>query len=1756
MTKSKSINQFLETKLNDWSSRIALQNISTVNGVTYTYAELVNRFKQGAKNINNAGIKAGDRIVLIAENSPEWVIAYLSAIESGATVVLIDPKYSDRDLGQLMEKSDSRLLLLSVDIFKQLLPNGLLGLPALNINAQLEGFECTPSEVDPASPDTEDPDTEVASIIFTSGTGGPPKGVLVTHESLLHCAKSALEVINIDGTEANQNALCILPLHHMSGLTSVLMGPLLGGATVTFPEVVDKEHIFNAFSTKQITVFTAVPRFYDLIYKGIVNEINKKDAWVRTIIWQLASFSYWLRSHTPLNIAPVLFGSIHKAFGGKLEYFFCGGSHLDPKVKLGMEKLGFTLLEGYGLTETGVCVYNGINKARLGHVGKPCDGVDIRIAEPDKSTGDGEICIRGINVMKGYFRDEKATGEVLRDGWLHTGDLGHLDAEGNLVISGRIKDIIITAGGKKASPSEVEEYYRDLPGVAEIAVFGMPAQEGVGESVQAAVILEGEFNQSDISEQEAIADNARTNIWQEIENRSSQIPIFLRIQKIHILTEFPKTTTLKVRRKQLQQSIQHSLLKEKARTGELKLSTKPVTLDRASLLAMPEQAQAEQLEAYLRYAVSHSLHRDLTASELDESLLSLGIDSLNAAELANKLRSDLDWELPLEQLLRGANIPQLVASWSNIQAQQNSSAPTLRPVSRQEPLPLSFSQERLWFLNQLDGTSATYNIPGAVRIKGRLEVEALQQALSEIGQRHETLRTSFLTVDGIPQQKIHAQANLQLEVVDLQLLDKEQQSIALTTHIQKEANKPFDLAALPLIRCRLLKSDIESYVLLITMHHIISDGWSIGILIRELSGLYQAISTEQSSPLTDISIHYADFAVWQKQWLQGERLENQVNYWRTHLTGAPDLLQLPTDRPRPNKQSHLGRTQCFRLPEQLSQQLGTLARQTKTTLFMTLQAAFATLLYRYSGQSDILIGSPIANRSRQEIEPLIGFFVNTLVLRNRFENNPTFESFLAQVKETTLNAYEHQDLPFEQIIEAVQPRRSLSHSPLFQVMFVLQNSPMEELQLPGITLTEIPPESTVSKFDITLSMMETREGLSAQWEYSSDLFYASTIERMAAHFENLLDAIVEAPHLPVGALPLLSKDEYSQITTTWNDTGLDYGSDLCIHQAFEQQVEKNPEKIALYFDSEHLSYGELNRRSNQLAHYLIEKGATPNSLVGICVTRSVDMIVGLLGIIKSGAAYVPLDPNYPEARIAYMVEDAKLSLILTQTPLAEKTKIDPTKAVYLDNTATQAAILNFSVENIAPHTIGLSSSNLAYIIYTSGSTGKPKGVMIRHANTTALTAWAEVTYSAEEFSLVAASTSICFDLSVYEIFVSLQLGGSILLLETILSLVDQVDPALKDKISLINTVPSAIKELHNAGDIPENICVINLAGELLKQELVEDLYASGVPKVYDLYGPSEDTTYSTYTLRSPGIPANIGRPIHNTQAYILGPNKELLPAGLVGELYLGGAGLAQGYLKNPSLTDEKFINNPFSQNSQARIYRTGDLCRYLADGNIEYIGRLDDQIKLRGFRIELGEIETALLRHPEISGAVVVNKITDTKASYLLAYVESQKTFSSAQLSDFLIEHLPSYMIPSLFSVLERFPLTQNGKTDRKALRLIEAEVKQVDYIAPENETEKILSELWSEVLGMDSVGTQANFFDLGGHSLLLVQVHTRLSQRLNRSIAIVDLFQYPTIHALAKHLNKNGTESSEIIANQTEQRQAGRSDRKRRKQRREAAVE
>ncbi|MDZ8084266.1 MAG: amino acid adenylation domain-containing protein [Nostoc sp. DedQUE12b] len=1048
-------------------------------------------------------------------------------------------------------------------------------------------------------------------------------------------------------------------------------------------------------------------------------------------------------------------------------------------------------------------------------------------------------------------------------------------------------------------------------------------------------------------------------------------------------------------------------------------------------------------------------------------------------------------------------------------------------------IPLSFSQQRLWFIDQLYHGSSFYNIPIAFHIQGNLDIAALEQSLNEVLKRHEVWRTNFRLVNGEPIQEISPQSTWDVSIINIEYLSGKDWEAEVKQFAAESAKQPFNLAKGLLVRATLLRLNEEEHVLLVTMHHIITDGWSCDVFLRELSTLYAAFSKNQPSPLPELPIQYADFSILQRDRLKGEFLATQLNYWKQQLQGELPVLQLPTDRPRHNLTTFSGAKQYFILSASLTNALKQLSQRENATLFMSLLAAFNILLYRYTDQEDILIGSPIANRNRAELEGMLGLFVNTLVLRNNLSGNPSFRELLHRVREVTLDAYGHQDLPFEMLVEELQPERDLSRNPLYEVMFVLQNTPGCVEEVSGLTLRTLEFDSGTAQLDIFLSMSESEEGLAGCLEYNTDIFESATITQFINNFQTLLENIVANPEQRLSELSLLTASEQEELLFKFNQTRADYPQNVSLHQLFEQQVELTPNSVALISDSQEITYRQLNYRVNQLAHYLQKQGVTKETLVALCLERNLDMVVGILAILKAGGAYIPLDPSYPVERLNFMLFDSQASLLISKQEILEKLSLSAAKTVCLD--IDKEEISQESLEN----PINISAWDcLAYIIYTSGSTGTPKGVLSTHRGTVNGLHWLWKTYPFTLGEVCCQKTAISFVDSVWEIFAPLLQGIPTVMIcnATILDPQLFIESLAQHKVSRIILVPSLLRLLLDKySHLLKKLTHLKFwitSGEALSVKLVQT-FRELMPfaKLINLYGSSEvsanATHYDTNLLPEQAHSVPIGSPIDNTQIYVLNRDLQPTPIGVIGELYLGGDGLVKGYLHRPELTQERFIDNPFI--ARGKLYKTGDLVRYFQDGNLEYLGRHDEQVKIRGFRVELGEIATAVAQHPDVQESVVIAKNDAQGNQRLIAYVVTDKQDINTQLLSYLQQKLPNYMLPSAFIVIDKLPHTPNGKVDKRALlssEMIQSNTNK-SFIAPRNFTELALAKTWENLLNASPVGVTDNFFDLGGHSFLAVRLMAQIYDKFEHNLPLSTLFENPTIEKLAAIVSQPSRKSS-----------------------------
>jgi aspartate racemase len=1062
-----------------------------------------------------------------------------------------------------------------------------------------------------------------------------------------------------------------------------------------------------------------------------------------------------------------------------------------------------------------------------------------------------------------------------------------------------------------------------------------------------------------------------------------------------------------------------------------------------------------------------------------------------------------------------------------------------------EPAPLSYNQQGLWVLDQLMPGSSLYHTPVAVRLTGVLDSTALKQALDQIVARHEALRTTFTILDGTPSQFVTPEIKLELPLIDLSGKAAAEVEAEAQRLLQHEAQRPFDLSQGPLVRSLLLRLNDEEHILLVTMHHIVTDGWSVGIFQRELSAFYQAEITGESPELPDLPIQYPDYSSWQRRWFAGELYESQLSYWKKQFDPLPRGLELPVDHARPNVQAHRafrGAHHTICLPRQLTTDLKNLSQQQGVTLFMTLLAGYEALLHRYSGEEDIVVGTPMAGRQMPETESLIGLFINTLPLRTSFAGDPSFCEVLARVKESALGAFAHQDLPFERMVKELHPERSLARNPLFQVMFVLQSEEILPLEFPGLVTEHFRVGNTMANFDLTLDVVERDGELVCLFESNADLFESDTITRLMGHFQTLLEGVVATPEQKISGLPMLTETERRQLLVEWNDTKTDYPARKSIQELFEQQVRQTPDAVALIREDGQVTYGELNSRANQLAHYLRKCGVGADTRVGLCLQRSPEMITVLLGILKAGGAYLPLDPDYPQARLAFMVKDAQVSLLITDGSLAKNLPSNAAEVLYLEELSAKIAI-----ESTSDPELTTTADNLAYVMYTSGSTGQPKGVAVTHRNVVRLVRDTNyASFAADEVFLQSATIS--FDASTFEIWGSLLNGARLALMPPGCASLRDLGSAIKrfQVTTLWLTAGLFHLMVDNHLEDLKGVRQLLAGGDVLSVPHVQRVLAElkGC-RLINGYGPTENTTFTCcHAITDPaGLTGSvpIGRPISNTSVYILDRTMNPVPIGVAGELYIGGDGVARGYLNGPELNAQRFVPDPFSQTTNARLYRTGDLVRYRANGEIEFLGRIDNQVKVRGFRVELGEIESALAEHPAVREAVVIAR-KDNGDKHLAAYVTCTTNFSLSssvepsrdddklkfvvqELREFLSEKLPDHMVPSVFVVLEALPLSPEGKVDRKALPQTNG-VKPATLkgFAPAADALELkLTKIWERVLGVRAISGNDNFFELGGHSLLAVRLFAQIEKSFGRDLPLATLFQAPTVKQLARVLREEG---------------------------------
>ncbi|MBC6431621.1 amino acid adenylation domain-containing protein [Nostoc sp. HG1] len=1704
------------TFLQDGESQVAI----------LTYQEL-DRYSRAIASQLQALNLTGDRALLLYPPGLDYLAAFFGCLYAGVVAVPAYPPRNQRNTPRILailEDAQAAVILTTTAILPQL--QSLFANKINNIH-WLTTDNLTPGIEEVWQEPLINTDT-LAFLQYTSGSTGTPKGVMLTHGNLLHNAEVTRQYME---HSSSSKFVTWLPVYHDMGLIGGVLQPLYGGfPCIMMPPAAFLQRPYRWLQTisRYRGTTSGAPNFaYELCIEKITPEQRST--------LDLSSWSVAFNGAEPIRQETLeRFAHTFAECGFRPEAFYpCYGMAETTLMVSGSVKnalvttqnLQKTALESNHIINAAA---NEENSIALVGCGRVVPQQHIVIVNPETLTRCdpdevGEIWVSGPSIGHGYWNRPEETEQTFhaylqdtRKGpFLRTGDLGFLH-NGELFITGRAKDLIIIRG-RNLYPQDIEltaERSHNTLRSGSVAAFVVEVEK----EERLVVVQELEFRaKPNIDEVTAAIRQAIT------EEYEVQVYAVVLIKAGAI----PKTSSGKIQRRATKAEFLAGTLEVFGSSIlEITQATEEENfLTRTELLAIEPEQRQQSLNSYLQKLVAWVLRVTSSQIGLEQPLSSFGLDSLKVFELRNRIEIDFGVTLSIADLFDGVGIAELT---TQILEQVKSNLPSIYlPISKVETAsnqhPLNFTQQQLWFINQLQPGIATYNIPIAIHLTKKLNVPALVRSLNEIIQRHEILRTSFEVFDGEPIQKVADTVTFTVPEVDLCHLVDEQQQLEVQNLSLQEAQSSFDVGQAPLLRAKLLHLQEEKSILILTLHHLVGDGWSIKVLVQELSTIYPALSADRPLTFPELPVQYADFVYWQRNWLQGEVIEKHLAYWKQQLSGDLPVLQLPSDRPRPPIQTFRGAQQKFLLSTKLTEAIKQLTQREGATLFMALLAAFKTLLYRYTDQEDILVGSPIANRNRAELEQLIGCFVNTLVLRTSLEGNPSFAELLGRVRKVAIDAYTHQDLPFEKLVEALQPNRDLSYNPLFQAMFVLQNPASD-----SIWKTE-ELETGTAKFDVLLSMIDSEEGLIGTLEYNTDLFNADTIVRMVGHFQTLLEGVVSDCNQCISELSILTPAERQTQLVDWNNTQVDYPQEVCIHRLFEVQVEKTPDAIALIFETQKFTYRELNQRANTVAHYLKTLGVKPEILVGICMERSLEMVIGILAIIKAGGAYVPLDPSYPKERLEFMLADAQVSVLLAQPHLAQELPPHQAQLVCIDSNCQEFAA--YSPENPTSED---TAENLAYVIYTSGSTGKPKGVQISHRAVVNFLIAMRQTPGLAQTDILLSVTTLSFDIAALEIYLPLTIGAQVV----IISRFEASDGIQLSKrlnscgATVMQATPATWRMLLAAGWNGNQQLKILCGGEALDYTLAQQLQQRG-KEVWNLYGPTETTIWSAVsqvnTQNQPQNHVAIGFPIANTQFYILDQYCQLVPIGVVGELHIGGAGLAHGYLNKPELTQQRFISSPFEIGKY--LYKTGDLARYRSDGNIVYLGRIDHQVKIRGFRIELGEIEEVLGQHPKVRETVVVAREDTPNNHRLVAYVipNSEMIFSVHELRDYLKDKLPDYMVPSAFVELNTLPLTPNGKINRHGLPVPDVQrpdLKEV-YEAPNSEMERAITKIWLGILHLEKIGVNDNFFDLGGNSLLMVQVNHKLREDLSSDISVVEMFQNPTIKSLAKYINLSSRETS-----------------------------
>ncbi|MDF5723732.1 MAG: amino acid adenylation domain-containing protein [Rhizonema sp. PD37] len=1647
------IHQLFEAQVEKTPDNIAV----VFNSQKLTYQELNHRANQLAHYLQSWGVGTEVLVGICVERSVEMVVGLLGILKAGGAYVPLDPTYPQERLSFVLADSQVQLLLTQQKFVARFTKSGVKTV-CLDTDWELinqQSKNPSSSGVVPGN---------LAYVIYTSGSTGIPKGVLIQHQGVCNLAQAQVKLFDV---QPHSRVLQFASMSFDASVWEIVMALCSGASLILGTQ--------------------------DSLRPG-------------------ADLMRLLREHsiTHVTLPPTALAALPIEELPNLQTLIVAGEACHPKLIAQWSK-GRRFFNAYGPTESTVCatVAEYTSGDTQPFIGRPIANIRVYILDnylqPVPIGTPGEIFIGGDGLARGYLNAAKLTEEKFipnpfdNSKLYKTGDLAQFLPDGNIIFIGRV-DHQVKIRGFRIELGEIEALLSQHPDVRQAVVI---AREDIpGDQRLVAYIV---FNQKQQA-MPAVGFAYPTTLKRFLEEK---LPVHMIPAVFVILDTLPLTPNGKVDRRNLP-------VPDRSRP------------DLEETFVAPSNAIEEKL------AIIWAELLGLEQIGVNDHFLHLGGHSLIATQILSRVREEFTVELFFHQIFTNptiAGLAQQIEQHSHLK--QKWQHPAIQPIPREGMLPVSFAQERVHFIQEVAPESSAYQAQATLRFQGELDVAVLQKCLSEIVRRHEIFRTTFPTVNGRLFQVIHPAPQISFTVVEIQTFPEPARQAEVQRLFEVEVQKTFDLNQLPLVRWVLLKLSNHEHLLIHIEHHMVHDGWSFNkVFLSELVELYQAFCSGNPSPLTELPLQFVDYAHWQREWVNSQSAQTQLAYWQQQLSGSSPLLELPYDRPRPAEQTYNGAQIRVELPINLYESLQVLSRQEGSTLFMTMLAAFLVMLHRYTGLDDLCVGTAVANRRVCEVERLIGMIVNNLVLRTNLSGNPTFRELLGRVRSCTMEAFANEDLPFDKVVEVLKPVRNLSYNPLFQVMFSYHDTPLPNLSLPDLDISpNVALSNKSTKFDLDVVVIPNSQqyardsGITVIWEYNTDLFDAATIQQMVEQYQTLLEGIIANPEQHLGELPLLTQAQ-QQLLAEWNQTHRNYPKDECIHQLFAAQVERSPNAIAVEQDGQQLTYRELSARANQLAHHLQSLGVKSETLVGICVDRSLEMIVGLLGILKAGAAYVPLDPAYPQERLDYILEDTQLDILLTQERFQNKLQNYNGKTICIDT--DWSVIAQHSTSNPISD---LQLHNQAYIIYTSGSTGKPKGVMIEHRSLMNFVITAIDEYGINAGERILQFASICFDTSIEEIFPSLLVGATLVLrTEQMLHSVDEFWCRCKDWQLTVLNFPTAYwhqlvaELLPQDSRIPECLKTVIVGGEEVQREIVLHWHSSvthfpQLPQLFNGYGPTEATVTTTLQrLNSPAATSvSIGRPIGNAQVYILDQYLQRVPIGVLGELHIGGASLARGYWQRPSATAEKFIPNPIADATSSRLYKTGDLARFRANGTLEYLGRVDNQVKVRGFRIELGEIETVLRQHPQVLQAVVIARVDIPGQKRLVAYiVPRQLQPTTDELRHFLTSKLPNYMVPSAFVLLEALPMTPNQKVDYRALPTPDFSRNVEDkFVAPRTSIEEKLAAIWSEILKLEKVGIHDNFFELGGDSILSIQIISR-ANTAGIQIAPKQLFKYQTVAELA----------------------------------------